>query len=203
MEDNLKKARKYCKQIFQKSRCELLPFHNLNHTLEVYNNVKTISVFEKIPISDLNPLLLAALFHDTGNAFRFQGHEEVSVSYAILFMEKNGYEEDIIDLVSDYIKATRMPQEPKNHLEKIICDADLFHLGTTSFMTKNKLIRQEWEKFLELRYTDEAWYVLNIDFLKQHQFHTSYGKEILEPIKQQNLSGLKSKLLISRKDEVQ
>ena len=192
MDKVVRKAMKHCRKLFQNSRCEKLPFHNIAHTLEVYDNVKKIGAFENIPYKDLEPVLLAALFHDTGNAFRFQGHEYVSRTYAILFMEKNGYNEKLIEKVCNNIIATKIPQNPTNIYESIICDADLFHLGTRSFESKIEMLRREWSKYLELEYSDDEWKDLSIEFMKQHRFHTKYGEEILEPIKQENLKKITS-----------
>lgn len=191
MEKNIKKAMKYSKKIFFKSRCKDLPFHNLQHTLDVYKNLIKIGTYENIPYRDLEPIMVAGLFHDTGNAFRFQGHEDVSATYAVLFMEKNGYDDDYIEKVCRYIRATKIPQKPRNIYESIICDADLFHLGTNSYHTNNKLLRREWQNFLGLEYSEAEWLILNIKFLQDHKFHSQYGRLKLEPQKQKNLDELK------------
>ncbi len=73
----------------------------------------------------------------------------------------------------------------------VLCDADLFHLGTTNFFYRNILLRKEWELFCDLKMTDEEWEMLNIKFLENHRFKTAYGKEVLEQGKQDNLIKLK------------
>ena len=191
MEKNIKKALKYSKKIILNSRCKDLPFHNLEHTLEVYKNLIKIGTYENIGYEELEPIIIAGLFHDTGNAFRFDGHEDVSATYAILYMEKNGYDEDFIEKVCGFIKATKIPQNPRNIYESIICDADLHHLGTESYQTKNKLLRREWQNFLGFEYSDEEWLILNIKFLQNHRFHSQYGRLKLEPQKQINLDELR------------
>ena len=187
MSELVNKAKKHCKSIFKKSRCSNLPFHSLMHTMEVYNNVIKLGAYEKCDIDSLESVIIAALFHDTGHAFTFIGHEEVSSTYAILFLEKNGVCDDKIKRVCDYILATKLPQKPKDDFERIICDADLFHLGSKSFFNRTQLLRNEWSEHLKIDYSDEAWNILNIRFLQEHQFHSKYGKEILEPIKKQNI----------------
>ncbi len=194
MKKSITEAVKHCKCIIENSRCNELPFHNLQHTMEVFNNVNKIAEYVKVSHNELRPILLAALFHDTGNAIRFQGHEEVSAAYSKLYMEKNGYDENIINEVHDCIKATKLPQIPINIGEKIICDADLFHLGTKSYISKNELLRAEWEKYRKIKYSDKEWDALNINFLEQHQYFANYGMEILEPVKQENINKLKRHL---------
>lgn len=144
-------------------------------------------MYENLDIEELEPILLAALFHDTGNAAVFTGHENHCMIEASNFLSAQEYPVDKIISVAGCIKATYMPQQPKNFYEEIICDADLFHLGTKSYSSKNKLLRTEWSEFLKTDYSDETWDTLNIRFLEHHRFHTNYGKKILESIKQGNI----------------
>lgn len=191
MEAIVREAQKYCMGLLERSRCSSLPFHNLQHTMEVYEHVLKIGMYENREMEELEPVLLAALFHDTGNAIVFAGHENYSVTEAGNFLRSQKYPQDNIAMVIDCINATRMPQRPGNSCEKIMCDADLFHLGTRSYRSKNKLLRREWAKFLNTEYSDEEWAALNIQFLEQHRFFTQYGKDVLEPIKRENLNEMK------------
>ncbi len=187
------KAKKHCLDILRKSRCRDLPFHNAKHTVEVYGNVVRIGAYEKIDIEALEPVQLAALFHDVGNVISFQGHENISIDKAKDFLQSEGYPRPKIDKVVDCIWATRMPQRPTDIYESIICDADLRHLGTKDFLEINQCLRKEWSEHLDMSYTDDAWNTLNIRFLQEHEFHTNYGKEILEPIKEQHIDFLKQR----------
>ena len=190
----VKQAKRCCTQLLRRSRCSRLPFHNLQHTEEVYDAVLKIGIYEKISTEMLEPVLLAALFHDTGNSEIFCDHENLSIRNATKFLEDHDYPHSRIAIVIDCIDATRMPQRPKTVFEKVICDADLFHLGTNQFYAKNKSLRKEWSNSSGMDYTDEAWLALNIDFLSKHNFHTSYGKVVLGPIKDVNVQLLRNLL---------
>ena len=89
-----------------------------------------------------------------------------------------------------------MPQDPHDIFADVLCDADLFHLGTTNFLYRNMLLRKEWELFCDIIMTDVEWLLFNIKFLEEHQFKTAYGKEVLERGKQENLNKLKQLLRI-------
>ena len=194
MKTIMAKAKKYCMDLLLQSRCSNLPFHNENHSMEVFENTIKIGMYENMTLEELEPVLLAALFHDTGNATVFIGHENYSATEASNFLLAQKYPYDKTALVIGCIKATRMPQQPKNRYEEIICDADLFHLGTRAYGSKNSALRKEWSKFLNTDYSDAKWDALNVEFLKQHRFHTKYGREILEPGKQDNIVQLKKQL---------
>lgn len=186
------KTRKYALEYLQTTRCTELPFHNAEHTREVFLSAKMIGYYEEISDEDLEPVLLAALLHDLGNATCFKGHELVSMDIAESYLMAQGYPKGKTTTVTRCIQATHMPQRPNDILESILCDADLHHLGGTDYLAKNKALRQEWATFHDLVFTDENWRQLNIDFLQEHTFFTKYGKEILEPGKQKNLELLKN-----------
>ncbi|WP_051336079.1 HD domain-containing protein [Aquimarina latercula] len=183
-------AREFCVKILKKSRCKGLPFHDVWHTLDVYEKVNKIGKYYALDQKIMEPLLIAALFHDTGMSEVFEGHEDVSSLLALNFLQSEKYPKTKIDKVLKYINATKMPQNPNSELEAILCDADLFHLSSDLFFKRNQLLRKEWKKHLGLSYTDGEWRELNIKFLQQHTYHTSYGATILEKGKQRNIEKL-------------
>ncbi len=70
-----------------------------------------------------------------------------------------------------------MPQNPTNKLEEIICDADLSHLGRTSFMEESKLLRLEREQLSSEVVSDLDWLERTEQFLSQHQYFTDHAFE--------------------------
>ena len=86
--------------------------------------------------------------------------------------------------------ATKWPQCPTNLTEQILCDADLFHLGTENFAAKNKLLRQELNQLFEKKISKKEWREKNIFFLQQHRYFTDYARTHLEPVKQRHLQEL-------------
>lgn len=192
----IKNVKKHTINLLKNSRCKSLAFHNVKHTLEVFKNVQIIAENENINASDLEILKIAALFHDTGIIETFMGHEAISVNYATdYFFSEQNLSNKKIAKVLNCINATKMPQNPKTNLEKIICDADLFHLAEANYLAKNKLLRIEWKNNLDLIFDDKEWYKLNIDFLSKHKYHTSYGLDVLENKKSNNIKLLNSILI--------
>lgn len=183
----------YCIEFLENSRCKSLPFHSVEHTKEVYRYAKTIAQYEEVFGSALEPILIAALFHDTGMAETYVGHEEQSVIYARDYLTGQGYSKAKIDQVSKIIMATKMPQDPKSQAEKIICDADLYHLGIESYIFRNERLRAEWHSFFNKTYTDEEWYATNMEFLKNQKYHTWFGKTVLKNRKDLNYKMLKER----------
>jgi hypothetical protein len=80
-----------------------------------------------------------------------------------------------------------MPQNPLNHLERILCDADLDYLGREDF----DLIGENL--FLEMSACGEmsdriTWDNLQVKFLEAHSYHTRSNQTRRNMKKEQNLN---------------
>lgn len=183
----IKQVEKYCTNLLSSTEIEKLPFHNLLHTREVVQNVKYLCAAMNIDNRDTDLLIVAAWFHDTGFTKTYIGHEEVSKIIAKEFLTNIEISSTSIQLISDYIDATKIPQQPTNKLAEILCDADIFHTSNLNFYYRKLLLRREWELFCNIKKTDKEWHELNLEFLKNLHFKTSYGKNVLEQGKQENI----------------
>ncbi len=171
------KAHQYVQKIFNEHAPPENVYHNLSHTTEVVSAVKEIAAAEGVSDDDLELLIIAAWFHDSGYVKTCKGHEEVSVGYVKEFLQSINYPEDKIKKIESLITITKVPQSPKNHLEEILCDADLSHIGMKGFEEKGDLLRLEYEKRGGKVFADQEWLEISLEFLNQHNFFTSYAKE--------------------------
>lgn len=187
MKDIIINAEVTAREILQKGLSPKLTFHNLEHTQRVVTACQEIG--ESVCISDDEQeiILIAAWFHDTGYTKTYFGHEEASKMIALQFLMQ--YENDLqkIRQILTCIEATRKDITPKHITEKIICDADAFHLSSDRYFECLSLLRKEWELVLDSKVSDKQWYRQNLKFLQHHSYYTSYGKTVLERRKQKNL----------------
>jgi hypothetical protein len=86
-----------------------------------------------------------------------------------------------------------MPQSPLSQVEKIVCDADLYHLGTADFKKMNQQLRQEQEAYFGKPISKREWRQRNLEFLESHQYFTDYCQQKLEPQKQEWIRQLRKK----------
>ena len=177
-------------------------FHTLQHTQEVLAGCERMADYYHLEDEDRFALMVAAWFHDTGySAGQAMGHENVSVELVTRFLNDHKIHQNVINKVAGCINATRLPQNPTSLIEQIICDADLFHLGTSDFKEKNKLLRDELNDFGNLGLSKKDWRKKNIEFLTRHKYFTSFAKENLDPLKQVYLQELSKKAGIDEKDD--
>jgi predicted metal-dependent HD superfamily phosphohydrolase len=150
--------------------------------------------YYQIPEDDRFALVLAAWFHDTGyTGGDARGHEDISSQIATEFLTAHAATEELVAKIIGCINATRIPQSPDSEIEKIICDADLFHLGSDAFKEKSRLLREEIQEFGDKELSKKDWRKINVRFLEAHNYFTTYGKEKLQPVKEQHLSEIKQK----------
>ena len=193
-EQLLSAARNYVTDIFSHRVKPEFVFHNIEHTEDVVEACSYMADYYKMSEDDRFVLMLSAWFHDTGySKGEAAGHEEESVKIASQFLHQHAIEPMLIQRVSSAIQATRMPQSPISQVEKVLCDADLYHLATEDFKPRNQLLKQEQESLLEHKISKKDWRKNNINFLESHKYFTDYGQEYLEPKKLENLNGLRKK----------
>lgn len=160
-------------------------YHNLSHTLLVVQAVDIIGRYENCTIKELQLLQVAGWWHDMGFLVHPDKHEQTG---CIMVKEKFpgwGFTNEEIELICKMIMATQLPQTPHSLLEKIICDADLFYLGTNLANEFSDKLAQEWFT-LGVIQSQEQFISKQNTFIASHTYFTNYGKEILAPVKQQN-----------------
>ncbi len=166
-------------------------FHNSRHTVDVVTASLEIGLQAGLAPKELEIILLAAYFHDIGYAQTYKDHELASTALAKTFLRSKGLDQSLIDRVVDCILATRFPQQPRNLLEMIICDADLYHFSVNGYLAYAEALKLEWQQKLKLNYSDKQWNSINLELLQNHQYFTAYGKNTLQQRKEKNICLLK------------
>ncbi len=196
------KVKEFIGKTFREKGSTDAHYHNFTHTAEVAKVAEEIVNAMNIDEKDKEALLIAAWFHDVGHTEKCEGHEDIGIEMAAKFLQENGYPSDGIAKVISLIDATRMPRNPKNILEEIICDADLHHLGTDKFDVKGELFKNEIEALNCCKIPEHEWIENNLKFFKQHKFYTDYAKERFETQKNINYIKIEKKLKkVNRKME--
>ena len=139
-----KRIEEYVTGLFEQMHDPAHVFHNLEHTQNVVKRTKEIAGHYKLTEDEMLILFSAAWFHDTGHLFTEPSkHEEMSIEIMKKFMAGKVNDEKIISEIEACILSTKLPRNPKNLLQQIICDADTYHLGTKDFKNTNKKALEE------------------------------------------------------------
>ena len=187
-------ARDFVTNIFQNRVSKSFKYHNLEHTRQVVRAAEEMADYYQLQTEDRNAVLIAAWFHDTGfSSGESKGHEAISAEIATNFLKERHVDPLLIEKVTRCIEATKMPQAPGPLIEQIVCDADLFHLGTDDFKVKNEELREELQENSKEDLTKKKWRKMNITFMENHKYFTDYGKRKLQPVKEKHIEELKNR----------
>lgn len=187
------RVEEHLRRFFASQEDHSFVYHDLSHTEGVVKAAAQIANHYQLTERDFFIVMTAAWFHDTGYFEDYEHHETRSAELAGEFLQRESVDDATIQTVKGCILATRMPQAAQNRLEEIVCDADLFHLGTAEFADKNKLMRKEAEAKKGRNITKEEWRRGTIRLFESHHYYTDYCQLLLNDRKKQNLEKLRMK----------
>ena len=194
----LKIVEQYIKALFRDELPSGIKYHDADHTLHPTNGVvavaNRIAISENISENDRELLITAAYFHDTGYIREYDKNEPIAARMAGRILRLIGYKPDEIEKIQEMILSTDLEREPKTHVEKILCDADLDHLGREDFFELDGRLR-EGRGARGLDVSDDAkWYKGTLKIIQNHQFYTESQKLLREEKKEKNIKLLLNKL---------
>ncbi len=134
------------------------------------------------------------MVHDIGYPDAVWNHEKRGAEIAEEFLEKKNYPPGKIATVKKLILSTRVPHNPENKLEQIMCDADIAYIGKKDFMSRVHYLREEWGFTIQREFSDTEWIMENIRFVESNSFYTDYAKKKYEDTRKENLAALKLQL---------
>ena len=199
--DIVNKVKAYAENILENDIPEKYVYHDHYHTTRVVEAAKMIGRESGLGDQDIELLTIAAWFHDSGYNQGCDNHEASSAKIARDFLTAEGYPEENIRKIEGCIMATKMPQNPTNLLEQVLCDADLHHLACSDYTEMADKMHQEIEFVKDQAIDGDSWNEMNYNFFKDHEFFTPYAKTHLEPIKEQNLKAIKKAYKKKKKEQ--
>ncbi len=194
----LKMVDQYIRELFRDELPAGIKYHNANHTLHSTKGVvavaNNLARLENISEQDRELIVAAAYFHDTGYIREYEKNEPIAARIAGRILRLIGYKPDEIDKVQRMILATDPKIEPKTHVEKILCDADLDNLGREDFFQLDERLR-EGRRLRGIDVSDDVkWYRDTLEFMEKHRYHTESQRKLREKGKQKNTRELIKRL---------
>ena len=170
-----------------------LYYHNIDHTKYVMDAALQLGTAEKVLPEDMPLLLTAALLHDIGFTETIKNHEDVSCAIAKRILPHYEYDAAAIETICELIMVTKLPQQAHTPLAKILCDADLYYLGTDAFFELGEKLFKEMTA-LHLVCSRDEWNGLQVQFLSSHRYFTDAARRFLYQKELANLFTLKTRM---------
>jgi predicted metal-dependent HD superfamily phosphohydrolase len=194
------KARHFVTSFMEANKNMALLYHTSEHTESVVRVARELAKHYRLDERETFVITVAAWFHDLGYYIDIANHWKASAEKASEFLKNYGVDEETVTAVEDCILATKIPQAPKNHLEQIVCDADLSYFGSENFSERNILLMRELQALNRVHISLNEWRDCTIQLLGTHQYHTNYGKENFAKRKKQNLEKIRKRNKESNED---
>jgi adenylate cyclase len=163
----------------------------VKHTVDVVTEVELIGWTEDCSDEEILLLKTAGLFHDAGHTVIYDGHEHEGTLLVRAMLPKYGYTQAQIDRICDIIMATKMPPQPKDLLQEIICDSDLDYLGRSDMIPVSNTLYKELKEQNKIG-TLNDWNKLQVKFISIHQYFTKTARSLREVNKQIQIDRIKS-----------
>jgi predicted metal-dependent HD superfamily phosphohydrolase len=192
----LDQVKMHVEDAFRSKLDNKLVYHNYFHTEHVASHALELANYYKLDEKAVFIVLVASWFHDLGYLVKWEQHELRGAEAAAAFLTERGVDEETIAAIKGCILATKMPQSPKDLLQQIVCDSDLYHLGSDDFKESNRLMRKETENLMGKEIDKDVWRSGTIKLMESHHYHTDYCINKLEAKKRKNLESLKAKVQV-------
>jgi predicted metal-dependent HD superfamily phosphohydrolase len=191
----LVKFESWMMEMFANMQMPEVCYHNLDHTLLIVDTSNVLGKFYGFSELDLEDLFYTGWLHDVGYWDGVaEGHEQQGANLAETCLRELGLPDDRIRRIQSAILATKVPQQPKDLFEAIICDSDLSQLGSDLFYHHTLLLKKEKESSLGKEILLLDWLKGTRDFLHSHHYHSKYALRFFQPGKEKNMELLDEKI---------
>jgi uncharacterized protein len=183
--------------VFKLLATELDPrlyYHGIHHTRDyVVPAAQHLAAAEGVKGEPLTLLLTAAVLHDFGYIKQYENNEIIAASLAQEMLVDFAYTPAQIAVIKNIIMATALPQTANNLLEQIMCDADLYHLGSADFFILSDDLWRELVAF-GAPLSKKQWHEISIHFVEQHDYFTKTANAEQNAGKKHNLNVLREQV---------
>ena len=171
-----------------------LAYHGPRHTLnDVLPAAERLAELSQVSEPDRLLLRTAALYHDIGYIEQYQRNEPIAARIAAETLGGFGYSAQQIEAIQSVILATQLPQQPRDLLQQIVCDADLDALGREDFYMTSFSLRLELSSYGDTVSLRE-WFERQLVFLENHAYFTEAARTLRNPMKQSHIQDIKQLL---------
>ena len=192
----VKAAEEFITNLLSEELPGIYTFHNLDHARYVVESAELIGKNSGLTEQDIDLLKICAWFHDAGYIKGGDNHEQESARLAAEFLSSKGIQTHLIKQVQEIILSTSIPQKPMDIISMMMCDADLRHLGEEDYFSIVDNLRLEHSNHRGKKLGRRKFYKMSVKFFKEHHYHTRFGKEVLQPVKEKNFKLLQKKIIM-------
>ena len=200
--DLVQEAGNYVTKLMEDKLPDTIEYHSIDHVKYVVDSSEFIGKRCGLSEDEINIVKLCAWFHDIGFIITPENNEEESAEIADEFLIQKGIDDTIIKQVKNCILATCIPQQPKDLISRVLCDADLKHLSEDNYFEWIENLRKELINISGEKISKRKFHSMSVKFFQRHEYHTDFAKKKLQPKKEKNLQLLQKEIyMLEQKKE--
>jgi hypothetical protein len=142
----------------------------------------------------MNILRICALFYNAGYIRSYDQCHEESIVIASAFLAEHEVDQQTIGHMAEIIRATKLPQNPKDKIAEVLCDADMMYITAENAMEQFDLLFDETAMSKPKPAKRQVFEKDLIDFFTNHTYFTEYGKTVLQPKKEAVIKRISERL---------
>ena len=181
-------------------------YHDFDHVLRVKKYAETIGEHTKLTSEEMNILRICALFYNTGYTGSYDQCREESIVIASSFLAEHDVDQQTIGHMAEIIMATKLPQNPKDKIAEVLCDADMMYIAAENAIEQFDLLFDETAMSKPKPAKRQVFEKNLIDYFTNHSYFTEYGKTLLQPKKEAVVKRISERLkrrkLVEPKKEI-
>ncbi len=200
--DLVQEAGNYVTKLMADKLSDSYEYHSIDHVKYVVDNSEFIGKKSGMSEEEINVVKFCAWFHDIGFIITPENNEKESAQIAAEFLTSKGIDDSIITQVKNCILATCIPQQPKDLISRVLCDADLRHLSEDDYFEEIEKLRKELIFISGEKISKRKFHTMSLKFFQRHEYHTDFAKKELQPQKDKNLQLLQKEIyMLEQKKE--
>ncbi|MFK7933556.1 MAG: Pycsar system effector family protein [Saprospiraceae bacterium] len=187
------KADTYIQQLLDNQLDEHYIYHNWDYTANAKESALAIGQKANLEATQLTNVILAVLFHRSGNIKTYYDFPAESVKIMQDFLQKENYPAEQIDKIAQCIELLDNENKPADITEEVFLDAINSHLGQKRFAKKAGDLKQEKAHFLNQKEVPQVWLKKQEKKIKEISFQTKAAKKLFKKQAKNNRKKLKAK----------
>ena len=200
--DLVQEAGNYVTKLMEDKLPDTIEYHSIDHVKYVVDSSEFIGKRCGLSEDEINIVKLCAWFHDIGFIITPENNEKACAKIATEFLTSKGIDDSIITQVKNCILTTCIPQQPKDLISRVLCDADLKHLSEDNYFEWIENLRKELINISGEKISKRKFHSMSVKFFQRHEYHTDFAKKKLQPKKEKNLQLLQKEIyMLEQKKE--
>jgi len=199
--DLVQEAGDYVTKLLAERLSDGYEYHSIDHVKYVADSSELIGKKSGLSEEEINIVKFCAWFHDIGFIITPENNEKESAQIAAEFLTSKGIDDSIITQVINCILATCIPQQPKDFISRVLCDADLKHLSEENYFERIEKLRKELVFISGEKISKRKFHTMSVKFFKKHEYHTDFAKKELQLKKDNNLQLIQKEIYMLEQEK--